>query len=374
MHKHFLEVSPYTSVLPTVLIIPTGIRCSVGGYAGDAIPAARLLASVSGCLITHPNVMNGAALYWNEPRIQYVEGLSLDRFVAGDLALRPVRQQQIGLLLDAGLDTDLQQRHLQVIDACRASLGLRIGPVVITDNPLEITLNYGSSGSSWGEVGNVNDLLTAGESLKRQGATAIAVVTRFPEGSDLEALEKYRQGTGVDASAGAEAVISHLLVSHLCLPCAHAPAMSGLPINVDLDPRAAAEELGHTFLPSVLVGLSRAPDLLTIDERHLLLKNGCYNYLTVQDLGAVVAPQEALGGAAVLACLEKNLPLIVVANPSLLSVSKESLGIQDELHKNDDVRILKATNYVEAAGLLGLLREGISVESLYRPIASVNMP
>ena len=47
-----------TQPLPTLLIIPTGIGCSVGGYAGDAIPAARLLASASDCLISHPNVIN----------------------------------------------------------------------------------------------------------------------------------------------------------------------------------------------------------------------------------------------------------------------------------------------------------------------------
>ena len=46
--------------LPTVMVLPTGIGCAIGGYAGDALPAARLLAAASGCLITHPNVMNGA--------------------------------------------------------------------------------------------------------------------------------------------------------------------------------------------------------------------------------------------------------------------------------------------------------------------------
>ena len=78
-------------------MVPTGIGCEIGGYAGDALPSARLLAAASGCLITHPNVINGAALYWSDPRIQYVEGYSLDRFAAGELGLRPVRQQRIGL-------------------------------------------------------------------------------------------------------------------------------------------------------------------------------------------------------------------------------------------------------------------------------------
>ena len=47
---------------PTIFIVPTGIGCEVGGFAGDALPTAKLLASASGCLITHPNVMNGGTL------------------------------------------------------------------------------------------------------------------------------------------------------------------------------------------------------------------------------------------------------------------------------------------------------------------------
>ena len=89
--------------LPTLMIIPTGIGCNVGGYAGDAIPAARLLASASECLITHPNVMNGGSLYWPDNCIQYVEGYSLNLFVSGEVFLKPVRQQKVGLLLDACL-------------------------------------------------------------------------------------------------------------------------------------------------------------------------------------------------------------------------------------------------------------------------------
>lgn len=43
---------PYTSVM----IVPTGVGAAIGGYAGDALPAARALASVVDCLISHPNV------------------------------------------------------------------------------------------------------------------------------------------------------------------------------------------------------------------------------------------------------------------------------------------------------------------------------
>ena len=90
--------------MPTLMLVPTGIGCDIGGFAGDALPSARLLAAASGCLITHPNVMNGASLYWSDARVLYVEGYGLDRFAVGDWALRPVRRQQIGLLLDAGIE------------------------------------------------------------------------------------------------------------------------------------------------------------------------------------------------------------------------------------------------------------------------------
>jgi hypothetical protein len=340
--------------LPTLLVIPTGIGCAVGGFAGDALPAARLLAAASGCLITHPNVMNGAALYWSDPRIHYVEGSSLDRFAAGELLLQPVRQQRVGLLLDAGIEPELRQRHLQVADGCRATLGLNIGPVVTTDVPLEVSLSLGASGVSWGQLRRPDALLRAGEQLKAAGATAIAVVARFPDDPESEALAAYRQGSGVDALAGAEAVISHLLSRELGLPCAHAPALSPLPLDPDLDPRAAGEELGFTFLPCVLVGLSRAPSLLPADAPAV----AGVSPLAIDAVGAVIAPAAALGGAAVLACAERGIPVIAVDNPCLLNVTAEALGLE----------VIPAASYCEAAGLVLALREGIAPASLRRPL------
>lgn len=343
--------------LPTLLVIPTGIGCDLGGYAGDGLPAARLLAGASGCLITHPNVMNAASLYWSDRRIHYVEGWALDRFAAGQLALAPRPSQRVGVLFDAGIEPELLLRHRQVIDACRASLGLPIGPILQTEAPLEVSLQLGSSGSSWGTIARPDVLLRAGERLRDAGATAIAVVARFPDDPESEALAAYRSGSGVDALAGAEAVISHLLVRHLGLPCAHAPALEPLPLDPGLDPRAAAEELGHTFLPCVLVGLSRAPDLRPEPAAGPAWIHG-------RDLGAVVAPAGALGGAAVLACAARGVPLIAVDNPCLLEVTAEALGLT----------AIPARSYAEAAGLVTALREGIDPTSLQRPLATAPGP
>jgi hypothetical protein len=353
-----------TTPLPILLVIPTGIGCHIGGYAGDGLPAARLLAAASGCLITHPNVMNGAALYWSDPRIHYVEGWALNRFAAGDLALAPVRQRQVGLLLDAGIEPELRQRHLQVADACRATLGLAVGPVLTTERPLGVALSRSSSGASGGGLLHPDELLRAGERLREAGATAIAVVTSFPDDNDQQELAAYRGGNGVDGLAGAEAVISHLLGRHLGIPCAHAPALAPLPLEIGLDPRAAAEELGHTFLPCVLVGLSRAPDLVPLLPPSPLAASAVLPAGAIHPggIGAVVAPAGALGGEAVLRCAERGLPVIAVqGNACVLEVTGAALGIA----------VLPAASYAEAAGLVLALREGIAPQALVRPLASL---
>ncbi len=337
--------------LPTLLVVPTGVGCRVGGYAGDALPAARLLAAASGCLITHPNVLNAAALYWSDPRIHYVEGWALNRFACGDLALAPARRQRVGLVLDQGIEEPLRLRHIQVAQACGASLGLEIGPVVTTDEALGVGLAWGGSGTSWGSLQAPGALLRAGEKVVAGGGTAIAVVARFPDDPESGALEAYRHGAGVDGLAGAEAVISHLLSRHLGVPCAHAPALAPLPPDPLLDPRAAAEELGHTFLPCVLVGLSRAPNLVVTGGGS---GAGGPGLLRADELGAVVAPAGARGGEAVLACAERGVPLIAVTgNPCVLQVDGAAL----------DLPVVEARSYAEAAGLVQALREGLGLET-----------
>jgi len=339
--------------MPTVLIIPTGIGCQQGGFAGDGLPVARLLAAASGCLVTHPNVLNAASLYWPDARIHYTEGWALDRFCRGQTALRTHDRHCLGLLLDGALEPELLERHRQAAAAARFSLGLAIGPEVITPEPLGVRLEQGGSGISWGGLNRVDLLLAAGRQLRHRGATAVAVVTRFPDESPMSSLlQNYRHGQGVDALAGAEAVISHLLVRELGLPCAHAPAVRPLPLLADVDPRAAAEELGYTFLPSVLAGLSRAPRLVPAADAQ-------GGDLLAQQVGALVAPHGALGGAAVLAAAERGIPVLAVHNPSQLEVTAAALGLEG---------VINVANYQEAAGVVLSLREGLDPDALQRPL------
>ena len=194
---------PYTAAL----VVPTGIGAAIGGYAGDALPVARAFAAVADRVITHPNVMNGAMLYWPEPALQYAEGYALDEFAAGRWGLRPCTSQRVGLLLDAAIEPALRTRHLQAADACRATLGVDVAAVTTTDEPLGVDVRISPAGASWGTLGRPDALLRAARRLRDEaGCTAIAVVARLPDDEDEQTLADYRAGCGVDSAGGVEAL------------------------------------------------------------------------------------------------------------------------------------------------------------------------
>ncbi|MBD2353722.1 DUF3326 domain-containing protein [Tolypothrix sp. FACHB-123] len=347
---------PYTAIL----IVPTGVGAAIGGYAGDALPVARVISQVCDRLITHPNVLNGASLYWNLPNTFYVEGYGLDKFAAGCWGLRPVHKNKIGLLLDQGIEPELRLRHLQAADAARATLGLTLTDYVITDTPLNIELRTSPSGISWGTIGNPDSLLRAAEVLiKQAGAEAIAVVARFPDDMETEAVENYRQGKGVDILAGAEAVISHLIVRTFQIPCAHSPALAAAPPEANLSPRSAAEELGYTFLPCVLVGLSRAPQFI--------IEKGTSKYLPediwAEQIDAAIIPATACGSSAILSLSQSRCQIITVAeNQTQIQVPPQPLGIKS----------IPVSSYLEAIGVLAAHKAGVDPYALHPQINSLN--
>ena len=82
-----------------VMIIPTGIGCKIGGHAGDATPAAKLLASVCDNLIIHPNVVNASDINEMPPNSWYTEGSILDEFLDGHVVMSPVLNGLTGIFL-----------------------------------------------------------------------------------------------------------------------------------------------------------------------------------------------------------------------------------------------------------------------------------
>jgi hypothetical protein len=341
---------PYT----VVTIVPTGIGAAMGGYAGDALPIARAIAASCDRLITHPNVMNGAQLYWSMPNTLYVEGYALDKFATGTWGLQPVRRNRVGIVFDRSIPTDLRVRHLQAADAARATLGLDLTDYVVTDLPLGVELRTASSGASWGTIQQPDSLLRAvDKSISGAGAEAIAVIARFPDDPGATILHDYRHGSGVDPLAGAEAVISHLVVRTFKVPCAHAPALSPLPIDPEISPRSAAEELGYTFLPCVLVGLSRAPQFITAAQ---VPNQGIWH----DEVDAVIIPESACGGSGLISFARSTRTKIITVaeNQTRMMVPPTSLGI----------RAIAVKSYLEAIGVITVDRAGMSLDSFYPQI------
>ena len=307
-------------------------------------------------------------LYWPIDNAFYVEGYGLDKFAAGCWGLQPVHQNRIGLILDRGIEPDLQLRQIQAAEAARATLGLDITDYVETDAPLGVELRIAASGASWGTIQNPDSLLRAAEVLIKQAkAEAIAVVARFPEDIEFSALQNYRAGKGVDPIAGAEAVISHLVVRTFQIPCAHAPAFLPSPLDPHLSPRSAAEELGYTFLPCVLVGLSRAPQFVSrfagSQVRRGALEQNDQLPITNDQVDAVVVPADACGGSAVLSLSRRSLVIAVLDNQTQMRVHPESLGI----------KALRVNSYLEALGVLVAHRAGISPSALLANNSSLRL-
>ncbi|KAL0356439.1 UNVERIFIED_CONTAM: putative lipoprotein [Sesamum radiatum] len=281
-----LAISCSSSLLPnkfkraytSVMIVPTGVGAAIGGYAGDALPVARTLASVVDCLISHPNVLNAAMLYWPMPNVLYVEGYALDRFAEGLWALQPVHQNKVGLVLDAGIEEELRIRHLQVVDATRASLGLPIVEYTVTDAALQVEKWIDpKSGQSTGRIQRPDSLLRAVETLvERSGVNAIAVVARFPDDDADDDVENYRQGKG-------------------------------------------------THFAMLLAWLSTAPQYLS--ELQFFRKD-C---ILASDVDSVILPIDACGGDGALAfgSRKTNTPLLIAVeeNETVLSDTPEKLGI-----------------------------------------------
>lgn len=352
-----------------VHIVPTGLGAQIGGFAGDATPATNLLSQVCDRLLVHPNVVNAADLMEANDNIIYTEGRMLDDFMREKIALRIRRANRIGIVIDRnvcepppeaaaiGAQSELN-RILNAVNAVRAVNGINISGYTITMQPVGARVVLSSTGASHGYVDNFSTVIDAAQRLIAAGAEAIAIITRVL-GVTVAMEEVYANQGGPDPIGGIEAILSHLIVAECGVPAAHAPANStdiGAFDSVDelVDPRVAAELIGHTFVPCILQGLARAPRIVAREQATV-------GDLTVQDVSAVIAPVNALGGIPMLEAVKRQIPLITVAeNRTILNVTAAKLGITDH--------VIPAANYLETAGILAALKAGIDWRTVRRPL------
>jgi Protein of unknown function (DUF3326) len=352
---------PRSNKHAVISLVPTGIGCAIGGYAGDAGPATALLAGVADLVITNPNAVNASNFIGIDPAVVYTEGYTLDLFAAGKAGLFLPFANKVGVIVEQAASEALTE-VVNIMNVARAVYGVDIVDYVVTNEPVGTRCIRQDSGAYVGQVDRPEVLLAAGRRLVSAGATALAVTTNV---QDLPAMAyaSHFAGGHPNPVGGAEAVVSHLVTRSLGVPCAHAPMINfkDLPGGRQVvDARSAGEFVSASGLACVLIGLRRAPQLYDRPGSRIS------DVVGPDDVMAVVAPATALGCVPVLAAVQRGTPVIAVrANTTILDVTAGRLGLPD---------VIEVENYLEAAGALLALRAGISLESIRRPLETLSLP
>lgn len=345
-----------------VFLVPTGIGAEIGGHAGDATPAAQLLASSCDNLITHPNVVNASDINEIPVNALYVEGSVICRFLMGTAGLKPVRANRIVVVIDAQPDVMIENLALNTVEAARATYGLKCGGIYRLDPPLELTATYSDSGRAVGigyGIDRLFDLLD--ETRDDYDAVAISSLIAVPEGFHDQYFTS--DGTMVNPWGGVEAMLTHAVSHYLDVPSAHAPMMESREILFGdpgrVDPRMAAEAVSSSFFQCVFKGLKQSPAIVA-DPSQMRSDD----VLTAEDVSCLVLPDGCIG-LPTLAALDQGIPVIAVREgKGLMANDLTALSWRPG-------QLTVVENYWEAAGVLGALRAGITPESVRRPFAKL---
>uniref|UniRef100_A0A6H1ZWH0 DUF3326 domain-containing protein n=1 Tax=viral metagenome TaxID=1070528 RepID=A0A6H1ZWH0_9ZZZZ len=312
----------------TVFIIPTGIGCKIGGHAGDATPAAKLIASVCDELIIHPNVVNASDINELTDNMLYVEGSILDRFLEGKFCLKKPKSNRILLVTNK----PIQPATINAVNAARHTIGCQI-EICELNVPLEMYGNFTSLGTAGGSYFGIDSLLEQIKGIEFD-ALAVASPITIPKNVNLQ----YLRNGGINPWGGIEAIVSKIIANKINKPVAHAPIENTDPeilaFNEVVNPKIAAEVLSTAYIHCVFKGLHKAPRISTTG-------------LHVSDIDFLITPWQCFGRPH-LACIANDI--------TILGVKENTTCLGVEL--NEDVAYW-VDNYVEAAGWLQSKKNGI---------------
>jgi len=310
----------------SIFVVPTGIGASIGGFAGDAGLYAKKIAEEFP-LIVNPNVVNAACFSAVSDNMLYCEGSSVTDFLKGEIYFETPKKNKIGIIFDSSIPKDVLKIHINTINAVKTVYGTDITGYKITEEPVCVNFYMTDNGISSGSVENIDTMVQAGQELINSGATALAVVCRFKEPAE----DGYAQGEAVDIVGGAEAVISHYLTRKLKVQTVHAPAFDDYSIKSDIvNPKAAAEYITPTFLPCLLLGLEKAPKIITHKTK---------NCLTLENLKSLIIPHNCLGSSIVSNAIKLSIPVIAVKeNKTFLDVNQFNLGLKNVIIETESYK------------------------------------
>lgn len=341
-----------------VNIIPTGVGCEIGGYAGDAAPATNLLAAAADYLVTNPNAVNASNFISLERNVVYTEGFCIDLFCKGLIDLYIPYANRVGLIIEEADERQLDV-VFNIVNTVKAVYGINIVDYVITKQPIGSRCVRNKSGAYVGSIDRPEVILDACAALVDKGANAIAITSNV---QDLPREEYALHFAGQDANptGGVEAVISHLITNQFRVPAAHAPMINVKDIDFRdqvVDARAAGEMASESGLACVLIGLHRAAQITRARRAQIA------DAVNVNNLLAVVAPAGCMGGIPTIYAQLRGVPVIAVdENRTLLGITPSMMGFDN---------VIEARSYAEAAGIVMALKRGINLESISRPLTTM---
>ena len=329
-----------------VFIIPTGLDCIIGGDAGDASPAAKLVGSLCDNLLIHPNVVNASDINEMTDNMWYVEGSQMDRFLWGNIKLERPKANKILVVANSPIGYNT----INPVNAARATIGLE-AEILPLEKKLVMTSKYNEKGCATGVVEGWEELVEqVKEHRKTHSFDALAIHTPIIIPRDIE-IDYYNNPKGrVNPMGGVEAQASKLIADALNIPVAHAPIdylkEDDDPVMYHIfeqvaEPTLAAEFTSNCYLHCVLKGLWRAPRIA--------------NGLSYDDIDFMVSPY-GCHGQPHNACLAKGIPVIVV---------KENTCVLNEKPHKDFIVV---NNYLEATGMIQAMKMGISPKTVKRPL------
>ena len=285
-------------------IIPTGIRCSIGGYIGDATLVTNKIAGACDYLITNPNAVNAGAFNFKEKNVLYVEGATIDSFFEGKVGLALPQKNTVGVILEKIDDKVGLQYALKAMEAYSEVGGVDIGAVEYIP-PIQKKVKI-IGGQFCADIPNIEPLLRVAKKLLKRGASALAISTHIPASEKI--LRQYQRGRLPNPYGFLEALYSHA-VSHIFnVPAAHAPILTKKELDFYLfnsfesDPRSAFENISGAYIGSVLLGLDMAP-------RTTKPGKGAVN---LRDINVLIVPVNCLRSTPVAQAMERGIPIIQV--------------------------------------------------------------
>jgi hypothetical protein len=341
-----------TNCFNAVLIIPTGIGCEIGGHEGDANAVSKLVASACDTLITHPNVVNATDYNEMTPNTLYVEGSTITRLLMGQVGLQEVRANRLLTLVDKGA-LKYNEEIRNAVSTARITIGID-SDIFEMEKLTSCKIGLSKSGRA---VGALEDMENLFETIDKYGDSyqAIALSTHVERDTDwyreyFDANREY-QDVAVNPTGGIEAMMTHAAVELFNKPCAHAPAPQGnIRHHGVFEPRLAPVSGSIRHIHCVLKGLHKSPRIVSYE-----------NGFNAKDVSCVLIPDGCVG-LPVLACIEQRIPVIAVRNRNIMKNDLDELGFEHG-------KFFRADNYLEAVGIMQMLKEGIALDTVTRPIS-----